>query len=391
MVLMKLFVPALALAGLASAASGDCDGKVIQNQGDADGLASCRTITGDLEVSERASGTISISGVQRVNGKFTCKGAVNLTELSASSLSRIGDAFLLSGLTTLASLRFDALTEVDSINFEALPRLQQLSFSKGVSKASRLRIANTDLVNLGGINLNTVGDMEISNNPHLTEVNVNQITNTTGFVSFSANNMKLKVTFPNLENALNMTFRNVSAISLPSLKKTTGLLGLYSNYIEDFSAPNLTSTGDLVLAANSQLSNLSLPLLEDVRGAFQVANNTNLKSITDVPKLKKLNGALDLSGNFTEIRLPSVDEVRGQVNIQSSDDKFSCSTFEKDLKPNTRGKFTCLSNVKDPQSTDPNNNGKPKPSSGIAMSDNVLSRGGVTMIALLTAIVGMAF
>lgn len=297
---IKLLLPALAITSLAAAAAGDCDGTTIQNQGDADALSSCKTIDGDLEIAENASGTISFDNIERIAGKLTCKGAENITELSASKLARIDDDLMLSGLTSLSSLKLDALTQVDSINLEALPRLQQLSFTKGISQASRVRITNTDLVNLNGIDLETIGDMDISNNPHLTEVNVNKITNATGFVSFSANHLDLKIKFPKLENALNMTFRNTSEVSLPSLKMTKGLLGFYSNYFEDFAAPNLTSTGDLVFNDNSNLLNISLPSLETVKGAFQIANNTNLKAVTDVPKLKTITGALDFTGNFSE-------------------------------------------------------------------------------------------
>ncbi|EER26126.1 hypothetical protein D8B26_003540 [Coccidioides posadasii str. Silveira] len=389
MAFIKFLLPVLAVAGLATAAAGDCDGRTIRNQGDADGLASCRTIEGDLEISSKVAGSISINGVQRITGSLICKEAEDLRELSASSLSKIEDTFMLSGLTRLSDLRFDALTEVDNINFEALPALQQLTFSKVVTKASKLRVTNTDLRNLNGIDLETVGDMEISNNPHMTEVNVNKITNATGFVSFSANSVNLKIMFPNLQNALNMTFRNASEVSLPSLKKTTGLLGFYSNFFEDFSAPNLTSTGDLVLVDNSKLSNISLPALETVRGAFQIANNTALKSITNVPKLETINGALDFAGNFSEVELPKLDEVRGQFNMQSSGD-LDCEPWEK-MKANVRGKFTCRGGVKDPQSRNPSNTGSgPSESSGAAFPGYV-PPSGMTILALIGTVVRCAF
>ncbi|WEW55484.1 cell wall protein Ecm33 [Emydomyces testavorans] len=389
MAFIKFLLPALAITGLAAAASGDCDSKTIQNQGDADALASCKTISGNLEISPKASGTISISGVERITGKFTCKGAENMTELSASKLASIEDTFMLSGLTTLATLKFDALSQVNSINFEALPRLQQLSFSKGVTKADRVRITNTDLVNLNGIDLETVGDMDISNNPHLTEVNVNKITNATGYVSFSANHVELKIKFPNLANALNMTFRNASVVSLPSLKQTAGLLGFYSNFFQDFSAPNLTSTGDLVFNDNSQLGNISLPALQTVKGAFQIANNTNLKAVTEVPKLQTITGALDFTGNFSQVDLSGLKEVRGQFNMQSSG-KLDCGPFDKDVKPNVRGKYTCRGGVDDPQSSDPSRTGGNKPNKSGLAGPGAVPPSGMTILALLGIVVRFA-
>lgn len=142
--------------------------------------------------------------------------------------------------------------------------------------------------------------MEITNNPRLETVNVNRITNATGLISFAANSMGLEIRFPNLESAQNLTIRNATLVELPSLKSTRGLLGLYSNFFESFRAPNLTRTGDLVFDDNSNLRNITLPALETVSGAFQIANNTALRRFNGAPELREITGALDFTGNFTE-------------------------------------------------------------------------------------------
>ncbi|KAK2816017.1 hypothetical protein FQN49_008067, partial [Arthroderma sp. PD_2] len=255
------------------------------------------------------------------------------------------------------SLQFDSLTAIKTVNFEALPKLQTLGFTKGVSKADRVRITNTDLTSLSGIALEGVTDMEITNNPHLTEVNVNQITNATGYINFAANHKDLKINFPNLQSAHNMTFRNTSSVSIPSLEKMDGLLGFYSNFFMDFTASNLTGTGDLVFADNSNLNNISLPVLKTVKGAFQVANNTNLKAIDGVPKLQTVNGALDFSGKFNKVKLPGLKEVRGDTNVQSTE-TFGCEPFEEFKSEDViRGKLTCREKQEKPQSGDDTDGG----------------------------------
>ncbi|PGH22933.1 hypothetical protein AJ80_02982 [Polytolypa hystricis UAMH7299] len=350
MAFMKYLLPALALTSLATAQNSACKGKkTIENQDDANKLSSCKTIEGDVVIAKQTANVLTLDGIERISGSLESIGAENLTSLAAPQLATIGDSFKLTGLTRLTSLQFDSLTEVDSLDFEALPQLQQLNFGKGVAKAVNVRIANTDLTSLNGISLRTVGDMEVSNNRHLKEVDVNEITNSSGYISFSANHMDLKISFPNLENAKNITFRNVSEIAIPSLKKTEGLIGFYSNYFTSFIAANLSNTGDIVFADNSALTNISLPILEKVKGAFQIANNTALKRVDGIPKLKTITGTLDFSGNFSKVELPDLEEVGGAFNLQSSG-VVPCDEFEKELKGEAvRGKFVCRSAVEDPK------------------------------------------
>ncbi|KAK2739115.1 hypothetical protein FQN57_006681 [Myotisia sp. PD_48] len=353
MAFTKYLIPALAIAGLATAQSSSCKGsKSIENQEDANGISGCRTYDGDITIEDVVKADIRFDQLERLRGSLKSKNS-SITMLSAPKLATIDDSFTLSALTALTALEFDSLTSVNTIDFEALPKLQSLGFTKGVTKADRVRITNTDLYNLNGIDLESVNDMEITNNPHLTEVNVNQITNATGYINFAANHKDLKITFPNLQTAQNMTFRNTSSVQLPSLEKTDGLLGFYSNFFEDFIAPNLTSTGDLVFTDNSVLTNISLPILKTVKGAFQIANNTALKSVT-IPKLETITGALDFSGNFSKVELPNLKEIRGGFNMQSSG-TFECQSF-KDLRGDViRGEFTCRSGVKNPKSDNSGN------------------------------------
>lgn len=243
---------------------------------------------------------MNLDGVQEITGSFKCDGGDSVKAISAPMLESIGDSFSLNGLTALNDLRMDALTDVGSIEFIALPKLQNLHFGKSVSKAGKVRIVNTDLRSLDGIDLEETDGMEVSNNVHLSSVNVNNITNATGHISFSANSMDLEIKLPNLKQAENITFRNTSLVSVPSLKKTKGLLGLYSNYMKEFSAPNLTSTGDLIFNDNSKLNNISLPVLETVGNALQIANNSKLESFKGAPELTEISGTMDLTGVFDE-------------------------------------------------------------------------------------------
>lgn len=150
---------------------------------------------------------------------------------------------------------------------------------------------------MDGISLKTVNQFQIENNRDLQKININNLQNATDLINFSGNYDALEIELPNLGTGTNMTFRNISSISLPSLEKLTGQLGFWGTEFMTFSAPNLTSTGDLVFNDNSKLSNISMPVLTKVDGGFNIARNDKLQTIA-LPKLEKVTGAIDFSGKF---------------------------------------------------------------------------------------------
>lgn len=315
--LLKYLLPALAATQLVFAAgefrlvcfhdtpaekltNPDCGGDdtvKISSQGDADKYASCKKIKGDVEITKEAAGTITLNSVEQIAGSLTSKGADNVTNLEAPELSSIGDDFKLASLTRLSNLKMDSLTSVGAIEFTALPQLSTLRFSKGVSEASDIMIINTGLANLDGIKLETVGRFVITNNRHLKKVNVDELSNCTGLINFSGNMEGLEIDFPNLVSGSNMTFTNVSSVSVPSLHNLTGQLGFWGNGFEEFSAPNLTTSKDLTIMGNDELKNLSMPVLQKVKGGFQIARNDKLSNLS-FPDLETITGALDFSGSF---------------------------------------------------------------------------------------------
>ena len=224
-----------------------------------------------------------------------------ITEISADQLGSITGTFGLSNLTVMSTLSFSSLHTINDINWVGLPALQSLNFPQGVSTANTVLISNTQLNTLAGIELTTVGDMNINNCPYLSTVNVNDITNITGSLNFAANAKDLEITFPNLQGANNMTFINVSAVNMPSLAVVNGSLGFYSDTFQSFAAPNLTSTGGaLAFVDCPNLSNISMPSLTQVGGGFLIANNSALLSIDGFPKLGVIVGALDFAGDFNK-------------------------------------------------------------------------------------------
>lgn len=346
----KALLPALAVVGTVSAATtaSVCSQATatINSAADATALADCKTISGDVLISTTAAGTIQLDGPQHIEGSLLVENNGAITSLSSTSLTTIDDTFTLSNLTLLSTLQFSDLTEIGTIDWAALPALPSLTFTNAVKTAKSVTITNTFLSTLDGINLNTVDTLNINNNNRLKTFST-QVGNVTTLLNIDSNGKSLDVSFPNLIWAANMTFRNVSSVSIPSLAVVNGSLGFYENYFTSLNAPNLTSVGNtangqggLAFVANPSLANITIPMLETVGGAFQIANNSALDAI-NFPELTQVGGAIDFSGNFTTPELPKLDDVKGGFNMQSTT-SIDCSGFKSEHDSgNIQGTYTC--------------------------------------------------
>jgi hypothetical protein len=320
----------------------------INSQADATQYASCSTISGSVLVGPLASGEISFDGPSTITGDLTVNNASALTSFTSSSIGQIGGTFTLNALTLLSNLEFDKLTTVKIIDFVSLPALSALQFPATVSSAESVTVSNTFLNTLNGINLNTVATLQIDNNLHLTSFST-QVGNITSSATINANGQGLTVTFPNLIWAANLTFRNIASVNIPSLAVINGSLGFYETDLETISAPNLTTVGDfatgqgsLAFVDNTALTNISMPLLQSVGGADQIANNTDLHAIA-FPALTDVGGAIDFTGNFTTPVLPAINNIKGGFNVQSQQ-SIDCTKFKAEAGSGKaiQGVFNCF-------------------------------------------------
>lgn len=351
---MKYFVPALAAVGGAYAQSScSVSGTTTLNSpADASALSSCQTFSGSIAIATGVTQGMNIPGVRRITGDLVANNNSLIPSISGDSLQTIGGAFILNELQILSTLSFPQLSQVDSIQWNALAGLQQLSFTTGVQQASELNIQNTQLQTLDGINLAVVDTVFITNNNYLNDISM-QLGNITNSLNIESNGGNVSAIFPNLIWANNMTFRNVSQIALNSLVSVNGSLGFYSNEFESLQCANLTTVGsnkgDLTIVSNQNLNNVSFPQLKKVGGGFSIQNNTDLMVIDGFPKLATITGAFDLYGDFTNVSAPALNEVDGAFNIQSSSELGGCDAFQK-LKSGSqiRGKFFCNGTVAKP-------------------------------------------
>lgn len=392
----KTLLPALAVFGAVSAQTSSlCSSDAtINGQGDADRYASCTSIDGDVNIGSTASGNININGPRSITGTLKASNASTLFTIGSTTIESIGGSFILDRLEQLSTLSFDKLEEVGDIQWNALGNLGQLTFPSIISKADEVVITNTFLRTLDGINLVTVKKLDISNNRRLQKFST-QVSSVSELVNIASNGAELEVSFPNLVWAKEMTFRNVSMVSIPSLKTVNGSLGFYATYMEGLQAPNLTTVGNfesgqvgaLSFVANAVMTNVSMPLLKSIGGAALIANNTVLEDIS-FPALTQVGGAIDFSGVFTTPELPLLTNVKGAFNMQSKS-TLDCPSFSK-LKSVVQGKFTCVSAADDAKSAD----GTSASGSGTTTSGGTKSSASPTNAAVAfgasEAVVGMS-
>jgi len=288
----------------------------IVNPAGASALAACKTYSGDIMVASGAAsnqGTVNFNGVKSIVGALSYQDDNQVTTIEARDLQSIGN-FFLGNLTALSSLNMPALGSVADMNFTGLGALGSLGFGDpGILTAGNVLITNTILTSLKGLTgLKSVTGVSISNNPYLAiiELDVTSIGSTggdaTGAIDIGANDVSSggqTINFPSLETASLITIRNASIIDLPMLANVSQNLGFYGNLVKNIALPNLTFAGGIVIVDNTQLTNISMPMLTTINGTngtYQIANNTLLKAIDGFHALSIVTGGLDFTGNFTE-------------------------------------------------------------------------------------------
>lgn len=145
----------------------------------------------------------------------------------------------------------------------------------------------------------------------------------------SYNSDEVEVSFDDLEWANNITFRDISSISLSKLENVNASLGFINTSLDHIDISNLQKVGgSLTFVSNDELEEIDLSNLTSIGGGFDISNNTQLKEIEGFDSLETVGGAVIFVGNFTNASLPSLKRVSGGMEIDSSDE-FDCDAFNK--------------------------------------------------------------
>lgn len=394
-------VSAVAALGMISGVvSVGCDDATatIRSPADATEIAKCDSIEGSVLIAPEAGQRIDLSGqLSEIGGDLIAQNNGFVTDLSSTSLETIGGTFTLKNLTALSTLGFSRLNEVGSIDWATLTVLPELNFGNpGITKAKSVVIADTFLESIEGINVQSLSDMNLNNNKRLTKFSTS-IKSLSNVLNVQANGLKLDLEMPNLEWIANMTIANVTTFSAPSLAVVNGSIRFDSNYFESFIAPNLTEVqdGDISFVSNPQLTNLSFPSLERIGGGLTVANNTALEKVDGFKSLERVGGAVAFRGSFTDVELPSVDDVVGGFQVVSTEDlDETCNTLNSLEGSIVQGKYDCRGKEADANSNtgDADGSGGSGSGSGSSNDESAAAALGLSMNTLVSlAALGAVF
>jgi hypothetical protein len=241
---------------------------------------------------------------------------------------------------------------------------RDLEFTKQVTKVDNVLIMDTILRSLNGVNLVTDARFNSNNNRYLKTVDV-ALSTVSDKLVLESNGKGLNASFPNLKWSNNLTIHHAHIMYLPVFEKMNSSAAVVNTF---------TSVESFAIISSSKLTNILANSLESVGGTFQLANNTKLAIIDRFENLAVVGGAVDLSGVFTEVKLPALEDVRGGFNLQSTQ-TISCDLFDA-LKGGgviTGDGYTCEGNKDSAESqtsgvgTNSNNTGNGAATLGVKM------------------------
>lgn len=312
-----------------------------------------------------------MTGLKQFYGDLTITRATQATSVNAPTLELISGAFTLSGNTILSTVNLAQLTTVGTLNFTALPALENLGLASGITSAESIIVSDTGLNALEGINVYRLKVFDVNNNGDLETID-SGLQKVTDSLSVAHNADKADVSFDQLTEAQSISFDSINSVSAPNLTKVDGGLSLSNSYFDKLEFKSLQTIGNsLSITTNDELEELDFPQLKSIGGALQIIDNEQLKSFDGFPKLSTIGGSVTLDGAFDNGTFDSLSRVAGGFNLTSTGD-LSCADFVK-LNDNgdIRGdKFYCKgasSTVSSSSSKKGNSNGE---STGSSESDS---------------------
>ncbi|KAF2767547.1 hypothetical protein EJ03DRAFT_144852 [Teratosphaeria nubilosa] len=344
-------------------------------------LAPCTTFTGSLAVAtDFDSPLLEVEGPETILGSVIVANVPNITTIAARNLSTITEDCMLSNLPLLTNLTLPNWSSVSTLKLDRIPTPNTLNLQTTFQQVTNLYVTNTTLEALPALVLPSaqMENLVITGNEFLDTVRF-EAGNITQMVTIAGNGGTMELTLPNLTYAYDMEISNATQINMPLLHSVSQNLVIDWNSASNISLDRLSFVGSaLSITDNSQLGDIQLNQLVNVQGDLDLTGNPQVEQIDGLPVLSFVGGNLTLEGQFTNISLPSLHTVTGDVVLQTSDDAFNCSSIPADI---ASGSYTCNAQTSHSNSTASSSHGQGSSFSGGAIAGTVV--GSVTGVAIL--------
>ncbi|KAI9321689.1 hypothetical protein BX666DRAFT_1904710 [Dichotomocladium elegans] len=324
-------------------------------QGDFDAIKSCKVYTGSITLEKPTMDQLVLEGVETIKGNLIIRGSETLTSIRAPQLKVVEGELVIGQNTHLERLELPSLTDAKSLTLAVLPNLEKIDFVAGLSNVQDLTIQDVRPAQIDGLKMETLHSFTLLENTLIKSFEL-QVKDISGKLAVLGNNHDMSFSAPNLLAVQSAEFRNLQSLNLDALQRINSDVSLHENYFTSLHLDSVQDIGGtLSVANNDKLVDVSFKKLSLITGALSIGNNSQIQVIDGFPALSSVHGTVDLAGSFSRYDLPSLQDVRGGMRIQTSSGQFPCMEVEKKFKDTSVVKgsiWGCKSNM-DTSAMDP--------------------------------------
>lgn len=211
----------------------------------------------------------------------------------------IGSSIVIQNASALTTLLTMSLHTIEVVVLQHVPLLN-LWGEPNSTLLDQLVVENTLLTTLSLPNVETIEEIQVINNPNLTDINLSEVKNVTNYFTVGSNNPYVSVRVDGLQWANNVSWRDIGDAEAPNLDKVNGSLEISDSSVDTIEFPKLAYAEGLYFQNNENLTYIGAPDLNSVGDeSLTIVNNSKLASPGNFSALEKVGG-IELSGDFTE-------------------------------------------------------------------------------------------
>ncbi|KAI8981785.1 hypothetical protein BDF20DRAFT_799466, partial [Mycotypha africana] len=286
----------------------------ISSEAELNEIRYCDFFDGNITIHDMnlpAGATIDLSKLKKIHGDISIMHNIEISQIAFRNLDEVDGRLKIQGNRQLTHIHTPSLTTVKSMEISVQPFLDSLSFPCQLTRLENFTLADTATKKIEGMAAKKMKNIHINNNANLKHLDLSQLEQVEGVIAVDANSPEMKLDLTGLRNLYQGEFRNLGSFDgLNNVEKVTGDLSFESSSFSTLLLPSITQIyGTLTVANNSLLQNLTISELQIIGGAILLSNNTQLATV-NAPKLKEVEGTVDITGNFNELHLPALVNVR---------------------------------------------------------------------------------
>lgn len=295
-------------------------------------INSCATLDGDITITGNELDVLDLPGIRRLDGSLNVVNCPLILNANFLLLENITGSLRMQNMTRLLNIQLPNLNISNDLQLISLPSLETLGINPNIYLAEKVVLSDTALGDLTGFDgFESIMEMNINNNKNITRIEFPNLRTVRENLILSFNNDGASVVMDNLIWAANLTIQDVRSVSLRRLTNVNGSLSFSFNTFESLVVDNVTNVGtSLQIFANDDMNELSFSRLTEIAGEFKMFNNSALQNMSDsFPSLRRVRGALSITGDFEVLRLPDLERVDGDFYMTSTDNDFECEAFRE--------------------------------------------------------------